>query len=207
MTPPGSSGNRTLGVLQSWRVGQLSFFSAESQAPSLGDLAGLLAATGQVVRAGGRARLSVIVDAPWRAAAVAEAIDATGLRAESVETDNGSWLVRTDHVAELTGLATAWTKGAVKAVPADWAPDNRQLRLWTLAAGRSEHGGERFALGLDPYALDTHVPLAKALAELGLTATLSTKEALLRIAGRRRLARLAYNIGEPPAGGGRHWPR
>jgi hypothetical protein len=188
-------------------VGQLSFFSAESRPPARGDLAGLLATAGQVVRIGARVRLSVIVDAPWRASAVAAAIEDTDLRAEVVETDNGTWLVRTDHVAELAALAAEWTTGAIKSVPAGWVPDDRQLRLWTLAAGRVEHGGDRFALGLDPTAPQTHVPLAGSLAELGLTATLSTREAVLRITGRTRLARLAYHIGEPPPGGGAHWPR
>jgi hypothetical protein len=188
------------------RVAQLSFFSAESQVPSLGDLAGLLAASGQVVRAGPLVRLSAVVDAEWRAASVADEIAAAGLAATRSATGNGGWLVRTEHVATLAGLADAWTKGAIKSVPAGWLPADRQLRLWALAAGHREQGGERYTLGLDPSAPHTHAPLARALAELGLAATSSTREAVLRITGRKRLARLAYHIGEPPVGGERHWP-
>lgn len=175
--------------------------------PSLGDLAGLLAATGQVVRSGPLVRLSAIVDAEWRATAIAQEIEAAGLAAEHSATDNGGWLVRTEHVAQLAVLADTWTKGAIKSVPADWVPADRQLRLWTLAAGQCEQGGERFALGLDPSAPHTHAPLARALAELGLAATSSTKEAVLRVTGRKRLARIAYRIGASPPGGERHWPQ
>ena len=60
-------------------VSQLSFFSAESVPPAVTDLTGLLAAGGQVVLVGGGARLSVVVDRPWRAEAIAEMVDEAGL--------------------------------------------------------------------------------------------------------------------------------
>jgi len=188
-------------------VGQLSFFSAESQPPDIGDLAGLLAGPGLLVTAGDLVRLSVIVDAEWRARAVVEAITATGLAADHSRSDQGNWLVRTDYVAELGPLAAAWTTGAIKSVPAQWAPADRQLRLWALAAGHGEYGGERFVLGLDPHAPATHSPLAKAMMQLGLAATLIAKDPALRISGRKRLARLAFHIGEPPPGADWGWSR
>ncbi|MBN7463167.1 hypothetical protein I3U64_23820, partial [Mycobacteroides abscessus subsp. abscessus] len=63
-------------------MSQLSFFSAESVPPEVTDLAGLLAGPGQVVVSGAGARISVVVDQPWRALALAEMITETGLQAE-----------------------------------------------------------------------------------------------------------------------------
>ncbi len=85
-------------------VSQLSFFSAESVPPAVADLTGLLAATGQVVR--GRqqgARLSVVVDRPWRAEALAEMIDEAGLDPEISRTDEDTPLVRTAVDPRLIG--------------------------------------------------------------------------------------------------------
>jgi hypothetical protein len=57
-------------------VSQLSFFSAEAVPPAVADLTGILAAPGQVVLVGQgheqAARVSVVVDAQWRAEALAE---------------------------------------------------------------------------------------------------------------------------------------
>ncbi|MUM32225.1 hypothetical protein FZI93_10585, partial [Mycobacterium sp. CBMA361] len=81
-------------------MSQLSFFSAESVPPAVADLTGLLAAAGQVVQAGGegdgrRVRVSVVVDALWRAEALAEMIAETGLTPEITHTDEKTPLVRT----------------------------------------------------------------------------------------------------------------
>ncbi|KAA0104129.1 hypothetical protein [Mycolicibacterium sp. P1-5] len=180
-------------------MSQLSFFSAESVPPAVADLTGLLATTGQVVVVGGGARLSVVVDDLWRAEALAEMISETGLEAEIARTDENNPLVRTAVDARLSGIAASWTRGAVKTVPPQWLPGARELRAWTLAAGSPE--ADRYLLGLDPHAPDTHSPLASALMRVGIAPTLigtRGSRPALRISGRRRLSRLVENVGEPP---------
>lgn len=182
-------------------MSQLSFFSAEAMPPAVTDLCGLLAATGQVVTSAGRARISIVVDAQWRAEAIAELIAQAGLEVEITRSDEGSPLVRTASVVDLRPLADQWTRGAVKTVPSGWVPSGRQLRVWALASGRSEAEGERFVLGLDPHAPDTHAPLAQALMRAGIAPTLIGTRGSgpgLRISGRRRLGRLVESIGEAP---------
>jgi len=191
-------------------VSQLSFFSAESVPPAVTDLTGVLAAAGQVVNAGGGARLSVVVEAGWRAAALAEMITAAGLQAEITCTEEDTPLVRTAVDPRLSQIAAEWTRGAVKTVPAQWLPGPRELRAWTLAAGQPD--ADRYLLGLDPHAPDTHSPLASALMRVGIAPTLiGTRGArpALRISGRRRLSRLVENVGEPPVGSeaSAAWPR
>ena len=180
-------------------VSQLSFFSAESVPPAVTDLTGLLAAGGQVVLVGAGARLSVVVDRPWRAEAIAEMVDEAGLDPEVSRTDEDTPLVRTAADARLVTIAADWTRGAVKTVPPQWLPGPRELRAWALAAGTPE--ADRYLLGLDPHAPDTHSPLASALMRVGIAPTLiGTRGArpALRISGRRRLSRLVENVGEPP---------
>lgn len=174
------------------------------------DLSGVLAAAGQVVTVGGGARLSVVVDATWRAEALADMITAVGLTPEIIRTEEDSPLVRTAVDSRLLPLAAAWTRGAVKTVPAQWLPGPRELRAWTLAAGLPE--ADRYLLGLDPHAPDTHSPLASALMRVGIAPTLiGTRGArpALRISGRRRLLRLVENVGDAPDGpaAAAAWPR
>jgi hypothetical protein len=167
--------------------------------PSVTDLTGLLAAGGQVVLVGGGARLSVVVDRPWRAEAIAAMVDEAGLDPEVSRTDEDTPLVRTAADARLVTIAADWTRGAVKTVPPQWLPGPRELRAWALAAGTPE--ADRYLLGLDPHAPDTHSPLASALMRVGIAPTLiGTRGAhpALRISGRRRLSRLVENVGEPP---------
>ena len=191
-------------------VSQLSFFSAESVPPAVTDLTGVLAAAGQVVTAGNGARISVVVESVWRAAALADMIAAAGLQAEITSTEEGTPLVRTAVDARLFVVAGDWTRGAVKTVPAHWLPGPRELRAWTVAAGTPD--GDRYLLGLDPHAPDTHSTLASALMRVGIAPTLigtrGTHPAL-RIGGRRRLSRLVENVGEPPDGPEalEAWPR
>ena len=185
-------------------MSQLSFFTAESVPPAVADLCGVLAASGQIVKVGvsddAGARLSVVVDQLWRAAALAEMIRETGMVPEIGRTEEGTPLVRTAGDRALTSIAAEWTRGAVKTVPPRWLPGPRELRAWTLAAGSPE--GDHYLLGLDPHAPDTHSPLASALMRVGIAPTLiGTRGArpALRITGRRRLSRLVENVGEPPA--------
>jgi hypothetical protein len=198
-------------------VSQLSFFTAESVPPAVTDLSGVLAAPGQVVTVGGSgtgsgagARLSVVVDHLWRAAALAEMIREAGLVPEIARTDEDTPLVRTEVNPLLTDLAAEWTRGAVKTVPFRWLPGPRELRAWTLAAGSAE--GDHYLLGLDPHAPDTHSPLASALMRVGIAPTLIGTRGgrpALRISGRRRLSRLVENVGEPPGDADAlpQWPR
>ncbi len=182
-------------------MSQLSFFSAESVPPAVTDLTGVLAAAGQVVIVGGGARVSVVVDAVWRAAALADMIAAAGLQSEIARTEDDTPLVRTAVDTRLLGIASEWTRGAVKTVPVRWLPGPRELRAWTLAAGTPE--ADRYLLGLDQHAPDTHSPLASALMRVGIAPTLiGTRGArpALRISGRRRLSRLVETVGEPPDG-------
>ncbi len=182
-------------------MSQLSFFSAESVPPAVTDLTGVLAASGQVVLVGSGARLSVVVDRPWRADALAEMMHDAGLDPEISRTDEDTPLVRTAVDPRLLTIAADWTRGAVKTVPPQWLPGPRELRAWALAAGTPE--ADRYLLGLDPHAPDTHSPLASALMRVGIAPTLiGTRGAhpALRISGRRRLSRLVENVGEPPDG-------
>jgi hypothetical protein len=191
-------------------VSQLSFFSAESVPPAVADLTGVLAAAGQIVPVGDGARLSVVVDQLWRAEALGQMIDEAGLDAEITHTDENTPLVRTAVDSRLRPIAVEWTRGAVKTVPPVWLPGPRELRAWILAAGAPE--ADRYLLGLDPHAPDTHSPLASALMRIGIAPTLiGTRGArpALRISGRRRLSRLVENVGEPPdaAEALPYWPR
>jgi hypothetical protein len=191
-------------------VSQLSFFSAESVPPAVTDLTGVLAASGQVVLVGAGARLSVVVDRLWRADALAEMIAEAGLEPEIGRTDEDTPLVRTSVDPRLLVIAGDWTRGAVKTVPSRWLPGPRELRAWTLAAGTPE--ADRYLLGLDPHAPDTHSPLASAMMRVGIAPTLigtRGSRPALRISGRRRLSRLVENVGEPPddAEALSQWPR
>lgn len=196
-------------------MSQLSFFSAESVPPAVADLTGVLAGPGQVVLAGHggqqAARISVVVDELWRAQGLAEMMSEAGLISEISRTDENNPLVRTALDPQLMLIAREWTRGAVKTVPAGWLPGSRELRAWTLAAGTPE-ADDRYLLGLDPHAPDTHPVLAAAMMRVGIAPTLigtRGSHPALRISGRRRLSRLVENVGEPPGEPAAlaHWPR
>ncbi len=185
---------------------QPSLFSEQARAPLTADLAGVLCGQGQVhgFGRGVAARLSVVVDAPWRAAELARACALRDLVAERDSTEEGHPVVRTAFVAELVPLATAWIRGAVKSVPAGLQLDGAMLRTWALAAGSWD--GRGYVLRLDPHAPGMHGPLAAALAAAGLAPTGPAPARLgprgggpaLRVTGRRRVARLGELVGEPP---------
>lgn len=180
----------------------MSLFSDQAKEASPNDLAGLLCAQGQVhsFGRGTAARVSIVVAERWRAVEIAVACQERGLPVERGRTEEGHYWVRTAFLAGLLPLATAWTRGAVKAVPSGWQLDGAALRLWVVAAGTPD--GRGYLLGLDPHGLGTHAPLAEALAAVGLAATplgARVGQPALRVSARRRLARLAELVGEAPS--------
>ncbi|MQA09145.1 MAG: hypothetical protein GEU98_11485 [Pseudonocardiaceae bacterium] len=187
---------------------QLCFFSAEVSQPRLADLAGVLCGQGQLVSFGRTAaRLSVVLAEEWRARLLADACAERHVHAEVTTSEEGHPLVRTAFRADLIELATAWTKGAVKAVPPTLRLDGQALRLWALTGGDWTHGG--YVLPFDSRAPDTHEPLVAALANIGLRGTQLGVRAGgpgLRLTGRRKLNRLAELVGPAPNAAEPHWP-
>lgn len=187
---------------------QLSLFSADIVEPQPSDLAGLLAAHGQVARGSTGARISILLDAAWRAEALLRECRVRDIPAEVSAADRRGWassgretLLRTERCADLTLVAAAWTRGAVKAVPAGLDLSAGLLRCWVLAAGRPDETG--FLLGLDPHAPDTYEPLAAACARVGVAGSLigiRGDRPGIRVVGYRRIARLAELLGSPPPG-------
>jgi hypothetical protein len=191
-------------------VAQLSFFSAEANPPRVDDLAGLLCCQGEVASFGATAaRLSVVVDEPWRARAIAGAFTERGVEPEVFAAEEERHLVvRTAFRADLLSLSREWAAGPVKAVPPGLQFDGAMLRLWAMAAGRASDGG--YLLTLDPDAPGTHEPLGGALARCGLAATMVGVRGGgpgLRVSGQRRCNRLAELVGPTPSELARaHWP-
>lgn len=179
---------------------QLSLFGAEAVEPSPADLAGLLAGPGQVMRMGGTARVSVVVDDAWRVHVLIAELAARGLDASWVHTADQRLGVRTAYAASLAPLGAMWLRGAVKHPPPGFHLDGARLRLWAAAAGRVEPAGFVLRLGASDEAC--WAPVGAALAAIGLPAELLGVRAggpAYRITGRRRLARLAELVGERPA--------
>ncbi len=181
---------------------QLSFFTAGTQPPAVADLEGLLLGTGQVVRMGGTARLSVVVPADdWRPTALLQAYAARGLHGERTEAVDGQISVRTPFSRQLLPVAQRWARGAMKAIPPRWLLDGPRLRMWAISTGQADAHGYLFRLA----ASDAGVwePAGAALAAAGLAATFLGPRGggpAYRIVGRRRLARLREYVGEPPPG-------
>jgi len=193
-------------VASSVPIVQLSFFAADAQPVCLADLAGLLAGPAQVVRAGAAARLSVVLDVPlgspsWRADALLDAFETCGVGGEPAGTVDSLAAVRTDFRPELVPLALAWTRGAMKAPPPGFTLDGPRLRLWAIAAGRSDDHGYLLTLGDADH--DGWTATGAALARAGVPAALVGPRAggpAYRVTGRRRLTRLRELLGEPPVG-------
>jgi hypothetical protein len=124
-----------------------------------------------------------------------------------VTTESGATALRSAFRCDLVGLATAWTHGAVKAVPAEWQLDGAALRLWVLSAGRPDGRGG-YLLALDTHAPQTHLPLIAAATRLGISPARVGRGAALRISGTRRIARLVELVGPaPPQLAPTDWPR
>jgi len=178
---------------------QLSLFGVEARPPSPLDLEGLLVGAGQVTRMGGTARVSIVVDAPWRAEVLRAECTLRAL-VSTVEpaTIEGNIAFRTAYSTALAPLGVRWMRGAVKHVPDRFFLDGRRLRLWFAAAG-SPDGAQAFTLRLGTMSDDEAI--GAALAGAGLPAVLLGPRAggpAYRIVGRRRMSRLAELIGEPP---------
>lgn len=190
-------------------VRQPSLFSTEAADPVLPDLAGLLAGPGEVVRMGGTARISVVVDAAWRVHALVAEFAARGVPASWEPTGDGRHQVRTAYATTLAPLARAWLpRGPVKRPPAGFHLNGRRLRLWLAAAGAADPVG--FLLRLGAGDEECWPAVRAALAAVGLPgAFVEPGEGgpAYRIAGRRRLARLAELVGDrPPAAPPAEWP-
>jgi hypothetical protein len=182
-------------------IRQLSLFGVEAAPPEPGDLAGLLAGSGHVTRLGATARVSIVVDHPWRASVLVAECARRGLMATCVSTVEEHIAVRTAYSAALMPLAEAWTRGAVKRAPRGFLFDGRMLRLWVEAEGRREGSGA-YVLPAGSTDEPGHEPIGAALAALGMGAQLVSPRGAgrpsYRIVGKRRLGRLIEMIGDPP---------
>jgi hypothetical protein len=179
---------------------QLSLFGVEAAAPAPEDLEGLLAGPGQVTRMGGTARVSVVVDELWRAQVLHAELRTRGLAVTCVSTVDDHLGVRTAYTAVLAPMAAAWLRGAMKVPPPGFGLDGRRLRLWAAAAGDLDR--LEFTLRLGANDELAWPAVGAALSAIGLPAALLSPRAggpAYRITGRRRIARLAELVGDPPA--------
>lgn len=179
---------------------QLSLFGIEVGQPEMADLAGLLAGPGQVVKMGGTARVSVVVEDRWRAAVLVGELRTRGFTATCVATEDQQFGVRTQYSTRLAPLAVAWLRESVKLPPPGFGLNGRRLRLWMTAAGFRE--GNEVTLRIGRCEEGVPVRLQRALAAVGLPSDVVTDPRgsgpALRVNGRRRLHRLAEVVGESP---------
>ncbi|MEJ3749748.1 hypothetical protein WEI85_41635 [Actinomycetes bacterium KLBMP 9797] len=183
------------------RARQLSLFGVEAHDPSPADLSGLLAGPAEIVRMGGTARVSIIVDAAWRVHVLLAELAPRGVAATwELATVEGQLAVRTAYATMLAPLGRAWLRTAVKRPPSGFFLNGPRLRLWAAAAGATDSSGYVLRLGAEDEAC--WEPVGAALAAVGLPAALLGPRAggpAYRITGRRRLARLAELVGDRPA--------
>jgi hypothetical protein len=188
---------------------QFSLFGAAATEPAIADLAGVVLAGGHWVRSGTSARLSVVVDAVWRAKALRVEFDRRGVGAldDAVVPAAAGHAVRTAFTPNLAPMADAWTRGAAHSPPADLTLTAGGLRLWAIA------GGHRDGAGFVLRTRHPDDPVQRAagaqLARLTMTAVALTPRGGgpgWRIASERRLRRLAELLGEPPDGAIDDWP-
>ncbi len=187
---------------------QLSLFGAEAAEPRLEDLDGLLLAGGDWVRTerGAAARLSVLVDQDWRAAALRAELGDRGMSSDTAPAPGELMAVRTEITERLSPHAGRWTKGASLRPPVDLTLSASGLRLWAIAAGRTDEAGYLLAMADPDDALRRAA--GAQLAKLGVAAVDvgSRIGPGWRVTSVKRLRRLAELIGSPPAGCGRDWP-
>lgn len=174
---------------------QPSLFSAVLADPAPEDLAGLLAGSGQVIRMGGTARVSVVVAEEWRAAELLAAFDERGLSGSRVPTVDDHIGVRTAFCAALAPLARAWLQGTVTRPPAGFRADGLALRLWALGGGRQDSTGYLLPLPGQDTAWQR---LATAVRAAGFAPEVLSSVPALRVSGRAQLSALADLLGPPP---------
>ncbi|HEY9484235.1 MAG TPA: hypothetical protein VIR00_14875, partial [Micromonosporaceae bacterium] len=123
-----------------------------------------------------------------------------GFAATCVATVDEHLGVRTPYSATLSPIAAAWLRGALKLPPPGFAMNGRRLRLWTVAAGYRDGSDLTLRLGRCEDAVE--IIMQRALGAVGLPTEILAGNArsgpALRISGRRRLARAAEIIGDPP---------
>ncbi len=183
---------------------QPSLFSAELAEPAPGDLAGVLAGAGQVVRMGGTARVSVVVAEEWRAVALLAAFEERGLSGSRVPSVEGNIGVRTAFCTPLAALADGWLRGTVKRPPVGFRLSGLVPRLWALTGGYTDSLGYLLPLPADDAGWQD---LRSALLAAGVVSELLTGGPALRVVGRRYLLPLADLLGpRPPGAPSAVWP-
>lgn len=192
-------------------LGQPSLFAVAATDPRPADLAGLLAGPGTLRRMGGTVQVCVRVDSAWRVHVLVAEFTRRELAASWEPDPPAGYVVRTAFTTKLLPLATAWSDGdaAAKRPPAGLHLDGQALRLWVAAAGVATADGYVLRLGVEDQA--NWPAVGAALAAAGLAGALvmpgSGPAPGYRITGRRRLARLAELVGDPPAAApAGHWP-
>lgn len=194
-------------------MSQFSLFGAAAAEPSLDDLDGVLLAGGRWVRHGGTARLSVVVAHSWRADALTAefAIRAVGGGEDAIVTAEDGWSVRTAFTTALTDSAARWSRGANEGPPPGFVLTAGGLRLWAIAAGSRDDVGYLLSTARAEAAAhaEIHTAAGAQLSRRGLAAVSLSQRARpgWRITSTKRIRRLAELLGEPPPGGGQHWPR
>jgi hypothetical protein len=182
-------------------TGQLSLFGSTAREPVLADLDGLLAGNGQAVRRDATARISIVVEQPWRVdALVHQLAEQLGIEAETAAAEVGV-TVRTPWLEDLLPVADSWARGAVKVPPAGWVLDGPRLRWWCIAEGLA--GPDMYTLQLGGSDQQSWLAIGSALAAAGIPGVLVGPRAdgpAYRIVGRRRLARLVELVGDSPPG-------
>lgn len=179
-------------------AGQLPIFGAASADPAPTDLAGLLIGTGQLVRMGGTARVSVVVTQAWRVHVLVAEMAARRLAPTWEQVlDESHFTVRTAYTGILAPLGAAWLRGAVKAPPPNFALDGVRLRLWFVAAGSLNPDDSEIIMRLGANDENCHGPARRALRQLGIDSE-QVKGPALRISGRRRVRRFGELIGDHP---------
>ena len=184
---------------------QFSLFGAAVAEPALDDLAGVVLAGGDWVRADEdcrRARLSVVVDAPWRVEALLAAFAELELGARPRLRPRTGRACAPTFSAELAPRPRRLdARGRRCAPPAGLALTARGLRLWAIAAGRADAAG--YLLGTADPTTPIHRAAGAQLAAARVwPATSITVRARpgWRVTSAKRLRRLAELLGEPPAG-------
>ena len=188
---------------------QLTFGSADVAEPTVDDLSGLLVGPGHLLLDPAQGtRISVVVEAGWRVPALIDEFAVRGLGPSTEAADHGV-SVRTGFDRRLDELGRRWTRGALRLPPKGLTLTGGALRLWCIASGSMVEvtGGTAWQLALadDP---DSWSPTGAALSAAGLAAALVGPRSdgpAYRLAGARRLRRLAEIVGPAPAGADA-WP-